>query len=188
MSMALTANLSKPGTLRFLTRRVGEPPPAGAQAVLDAVAANNLAAANFTGSMGVGNSAAAATAQLCIADGADFLVYAVAQDREGENAGRWPNNSTVSSTTVKLVEPAGTASCEPAQFLAPLQPTVRFEAGSPGLSVGPVNATVDADTGTTTWTQDTTVFIRQQPMLVAQTMAWAGSVMLGPGASFNIIL
>jgi hypothetical protein len=33
---------------------------------------------------------------LCIADGDQMVLYAVAQDSEGDHAGRWPNNSTIS--------------------------------------------------------------------------------------------
>ena len=95
MTMHLTANISKPGALCYLARRVGEAPPASAQALLQAVASNSRAAANFTGSLEVPAADTLADASLCIADGDDMVVYAVAQDEEGTYAGRWPNNSTM---------------------------------------------------------------------------------------------
>jgi hypothetical protein len=95
MSLSLTANVSKPGTLRYLARRAGEEPPESPQELLDVVAANNLAAANFTGSL-VLPRGGMAFAPACIADGADMVIWAVAQDQEGTYAGRWPNNSTMS--------------------------------------------------------------------------------------------
>jgi hypothetical protein len=96
MTLVLRANVSKGGAVRFLARREGQPPPASAQELLSAVAANNLAAANFTGSVPVPTAGAVTTAQLCVADGDVMVLYAVAQDREGETPGRWPNNSTLS--------------------------------------------------------------------------------------------
>lgn len=96
MTLAIAADVSKPGALRLLARRTGQPAPAGVQALLDAVAANDLAAANFTASVAV-PTVGQTHGSLCIADGASFVVYAVAQDREGTWPGRVPNNSTVVS-------------------------------------------------------------------------------------------
>lgn len=68
--------------------------PADATEVLLAVAAN--ANANFTASFVLPAAATpASSGALCIADGDQMVVYAVAQDKEGTWPGRWPNNSTV---------------------------------------------------------------------------------------------
>lgn len=96
MSLVLSATVTKPGVLRYLARRTAEPAPAESQAVLAAVAANDLAAANFTGSLAVPAGGVPAGGRACVADGGTFVVYAVAQDGEGDNPGRWPNNSTLS--------------------------------------------------------------------------------------------
>jgi hypothetical protein len=109
MRLTLTATASKPGLLRFIlqhngTAAQGEPssaPPASARGLLNTVAANDLARANFTGTLALrpaaanGSNEAAGAATLCIADAADMVLHAVAQDQEGQYAGRWPNNSTL---------------------------------------------------------------------------------------------
>ena len=95
MALRIVANVSKPGALRYLARRAGQSPPASAQALLNAVATNDLSAANFTGSLRVPRAGGRAAAMLCIADGDQMVIFAVAQDREGDNPGRWPNNGTM---------------------------------------------------------------------------------------------
>lgn len=95
-SLTISANVSKPGTIRYLARRTAEAPPSDNLAVLDIVAANNLGAANFTGSMVVAHTNVAVVGGACIAEGDAFVLYAVAQDGEGKYPGRCPNNSTMS--------------------------------------------------------------------------------------------
>ncbi|GBF99606.1 hypothetical protein Rsub_12070 [Raphidocelis subcapitata] len=150
MGLALSAALTKPGTLRYLARPAADPAPTDPQALLAAVAANDLVAANFTGSLAVPTAGAAASGAACIADGGAFVIYAVAQDREGDNPGRWPNNSTLSSVSVTVAAPAASVSCNPAAFLSALRPTVMFDASGPGLPLGSVNVTTAPDSGATT--------------------------------------
>lgn len=113
MRLLLAVNASKPGALRFLARRPAQPAPTGAAALLDAVAANNLAAANFTGSVVI-PAGGYATAVMCVADGDAFVVDAVAQDREGDFAGRWPNNSTMTRWGPHTLLPSVASAAGPA--------------------------------------------------------------------------
>lgn len=187
MRLVIRANATKPGALRYLARRVGQPPPASVVALLDAVAANNLGAANFTGSLDIAPGALAGAATACVVDGGAFELHAVAQDGEGAHAGRWPNNSTMVSVPITLAAPATTASCEPAAFLAPLRPTLSFAAAGPGLMLGAVNASVDAATGAATWSQAVGAFGRQPAQLPARVLAAAGVVALGEAAQLAVI-
>ena len=95
MTLELVANVTKRGVIRFIATSANDPAPAGAQAVLDAVAANDVSKSNFTGSMPVTIAGTPEAARLCIADGNTFTIYAVAQDEEGNFPGRFPNNSTM---------------------------------------------------------------------------------------------
>lgn len=96
MTLLVTADVSERGALRLLARRAGQAAPASVPALLDAVAAKDLAAANFTASVAV-TAAGQVHGSLCIADGTSFVLYAVAQDLEGAWPGRVPNNSTMVS-------------------------------------------------------------------------------------------
>ncbi|KAI8463288.1 MAG: hypothetical protein J3K34DRAFT_496093 [Monoraphidium minutum] len=186
MSLTLAVNASKPGTLRFVARRAGAPPPASAQEVLDDVAANSLAANNFTSSAAIPLGYTLATATLCVADGADMIVYGVAQDREGDFTGRSPNTSPLMSAPVTLVAPVEDTSCSPAQFLAPLHPTLGFDPLGPGFAVGGISAAVDPDTGATAWTQTAAAFMRQSPVQPARVLPRAGALALDGGITFNV--
>lgn len=187
MRLVLSARVSKPGTLRFLARRASQPAPASAQALLDDVAARSVAAANFTGSAPLAAGGQLTTVTLCVADGDEFVVHAVAQDREGDNAGRWPNNSTLVSAAVARADAPAHTSCEPAHFLAPLRPTLTFDAAGPGLLLGDVGADVDAATGATTWTQLAGAFMRQPALQSAQASAAVGAVFVGAATELAVV-
>lgn len=87
---------------------------------------------------------------------------------------------------MSLLPAASTASCEPAQFLAPLRPTLAFDAAGPGFLLGAVNTSVDAATGAVTWSQAAGAFQRQPPQLRARALAAAGGVPLGLAADFAV--
>ena len=110
MSLTINAIVSKPGALRFALRHASQPRPASGNALLDVVAANNLAVVNFTGTMVLPQMNNPVASGWCIADGGGMVVDAVAQDHEGAIEGRWPNNST---------------------FVRCGQPSVSWKAGSP---------------------------------------------------------
>jgi hypothetical protein len=107
MTLILTATVSKPGALRYLARRAGQTPPASAQALISAVAANDLAAANFTGSAVMPTGGVPMTAEACIVEGDTMVLWVVAQDEEGSFPGRWPNNSTMSRCAGALAAACG---------------------------------------------------------------------------------
>jgi hypothetical protein len=95
-------------------------------------------------------------------------------------------NLTPLSTTVVPLPPPLTPSCEPAQFLSPLRPTVYLDPSGPGFAVGPVRPSVDNATGATTWAQDVSAFWGQPASLPARVLARAGAVALGEPVSFAI--
>jgi hypothetical protein len=93
-----------------------------------------------------------------------------------------------SSTAVKLVTPQVSASCEPAEFLAPLKPGLNFEATGPGLMLGAANASVERATGAVTWSQAAGTFVRQQPALLLPVSVVVGSANLGQAAELQVQL
>lgn len=95
MTFTITANSSKPGRLLYAPRKVGVAPPT-AEEVLSAWESKDPALANFTGQLELPSAAAAVTGTVCVADGDQLVVYAVAQDREGLWPGRQNNTSPVS--------------------------------------------------------------------------------------------
>ncbi len=98
MNFTLTAAASKAGTLHFIARLPTDPAPASVQELL--LAATSSSNANFTGLLTLASpGAVASTGIMCVADGARFRVYAVAQDRQGRWPAwdEWPNNSTVTA-------------------------------------------------------------------------------------------
>lgn len=186
MRLEIRVNASKPGTLRYLARRAGQPPPPSVAVLLDAVAANNLGASNFTGSVAIAPGTLAGAATACVVEGDAFELHVVAQDGEGAHAGRWPNNSTMRTVPITLAAPARGASCEPAAFLAPLRPMLSFDVAGPGLLLGAVNSSVDAATGAATWSQAVGAFGRQSAQLPARVLAAAGAVPLGEVAQLAV--
>lgn len=92
MSLTLTYTVSKAGSLWLAPRKTGQPEPT-AQDVLTTVATRSLGAANFTATVPVLNAAVEVTQTLCVADGDELVVYAVARDTEGQWPGRQDNTS-----------------------------------------------------------------------------------------------
>jgi hypothetical protein len=132
MSLALSFTVSKAGALWLAPRRASQPAPT-AQEVLDEVAARSVAQANFTAVVAVPAAAVPDSHTLCVADGDQLVVYAVARDNEGQFPGRQDNTSPMKSAVVLLQPPATDASCP---SLAHMQPGLAFAApvGLPGLS------------------------------------------------------
>jgi hypothetical protein len=93
MSLTLTYTVSKAGSLLLAPRRTSQPAPATAQDVLTAVATRSTADANFTATVTVAAADVAASQVLCVADGDELVVYAVARDTEGQWPGRQDNTS-----------------------------------------------------------------------------------------------
>lgn len=93
MSLRLSFSASKAGSLLLAPRRASQLPPT-AQEVLDAVAARSTsaAAANFTATVPV-TASMPTSHTLCVADGDQLVVYAVARDTEGQWPGRQDNVS-----------------------------------------------------------------------------------------------
>lgn len=89
MTLTISAKVDKPGKLFYMARRL---PAAEPGAVGDVVAG---AGANFSGSAVVSQAGQALSISLCVADGDQMKVWVVAQDQEGNYAGRLPNNSTM---------------------------------------------------------------------------------------------
>lgn len=89
---------------------------------------------------------------------------------------------------VTLQPAASSASCNPAQFLAPLRPSVDIDgAGAAGLLAGAVNATTDPNTGTVTWSQ--ALFSLDGARAAAgvlQARVLAGSVALGSAVGIPV--
>ena len=94
MNLTLVANISKPGRLRFAARKASDP-ALTQQEVLEAAATQSTALANFTGSLAVSTANVRVQDMLCVADGDLMVMYAVAQDKEGDFPPRGPNNSTL---------------------------------------------------------------------------------------------
>lgn len=93
MSLTLTYTVSKAGSLLLAPGRAGQPAPTAAQDVLTAVATRSTADANFTATVTVAAAAVTSSQVLCVADGDQMVVYAVARDTEGQWPGRQDNTS-----------------------------------------------------------------------------------------------
>jgi hypothetical protein len=94
MNLTLVANVSKPGRLWIAARKTSEP-ALTQQQVLEAAATQSTSHANFTGSLAIPSAASRVQDMLCVADGDLMVIYAVAQDKEGDFPPRGPNNSTL---------------------------------------------------------------------------------------------
>jgi hypothetical protein len=102
MSLVLAYTVSKAGSLWLAPRKAGQPQPT-AEEVLTAVAARSTAAANFTAAVPVSTAAVTITQTLCVADGDQLVVYAVARDTEGQWPGRQDNTSPLKRCVEGLV-------------------------------------------------------------------------------------
>lgn len=92
MTFTITANVSKAGWIIYAPRAATSPASTAA-GVLSAFSSHDPALANFTSSLGVPTAGVPVTGTECVADGDQFVVYAVAQDNEGQYSGRQNNTS-----------------------------------------------------------------------------------------------
>lgn len=92
MSLTLTYTVSKAGSLLLAPRKAGQPVPTAAD-VLAEVASQSRTEANFTAAVPVATTATTVTQVLCVADGDQLVVHAVAKDTEGQWSGRQDNTS-----------------------------------------------------------------------------------------------
>jgi hypothetical protein len=95
MNLTVTVTTNKPGKLLFAARAASAA-ALTQQQVMDAVVTSSAALANFTDSFTIPVANVATSTMSCVADGQLFVVYAVAQDREGAWPPYVPNNSSVS--------------------------------------------------------------------------------------------
>ncbi|PNH00991.1 hypothetical protein TSOC_013152 [Tetrabaena socialis] len=147
----LTANSSKPGTLRFIAVHPGSPVPTREQLLAPA----SYAAANFSGVLVLPTAFAAASVALCVADGASLQVWGVQEDLEGTFAGRLPNYSNITRAAQALrpasADNAGT--CSPEAGLRALRLDTSLTPGSLGWPVGRLTAANGSSPGPS-WVRD----------------------------------
>eukprot|EP00775_Hariotina_reticulata_P010661 gene10661-10820_t len=125
MTLTITANISKPGVLLYAPRKIGQQPPTTKE-VLAAVATRDLTLANFTRTQQAPSAGVAVSVTACVADGDQMVVYAVANDTEGQWPGRGDNTSPVKIANVSVVPLNTGESCIDSVFLGPLQPSIAF--------------------------------------------------------------
>eukprot|EP00878_Enallax_costatus_P036168 GHUV01040514.1.p1 GENE.GHUV01040514.1~~GHUV01040514.1.p1 ORF type:complete len:141 (+),score=34.67 GHUV01040514.1:223-645(+) len=109
MTFTLAANVSKSGWVIYAPRNATDPAPTAADVLL-AFSSHNPALANFTASLGVPTAGVVTTGTQCVADGDQLVVYAVAQDNEGQYAGR-QNNTSPLVRCAKVVSGNGDPAC-----------------------------------------------------------------------------
>lgn len=153
-TFAITANVSKPGTIYYVGFKPGAPAPSRITDILFP-----SPAANFSGSFAVGTALTLSDGVLCIADGQQMEVYAFAQDNEGRYEGRLPNNGTIVKA-VAVVNPANEPfTCKASIFLSALQLQTALTPSSPGFALGPLRPSVTS--GGVSFQQDFGGFVGQ---------------------------
>lgn len=100
MSLTLTYKVSKAGSLLLAPRKAAQPAPT-AQEVLTAVVTKSKGDANFTATLTIPAAAMAGNQTLCVADGGQLVVHAVAIDTEGQWPGRQNNISPLKRSVSK---------------------------------------------------------------------------------------
>lgn len=98
--------------------------------------------------------------RLCIADPGDIEVWGFVQDEEGSNAGRYPNNGTITQAT-RVVSSPGSGTCPSASVASVLPFRAGTTFGSPGLPQGPLKPITTPNGAVIAWEQQYSALMMQ---------------------------